>query len=78
MTLPDGPAQETRDRFLTDAMVTQEEMFSRGIFAKPKANIGAPFSSPELMMWLYAYDAIKEARDYLTRSGKNSKIEGLL
>ena len=63
----DGPGQEVRDKTMAAATEMLERAIVDGdvLLNKPKADMHAPYPGPESTMWLWGYDAIQEARDYL-------------
>ena len=63
----DGPGQEARDKTMAGATEMLEKAIVGGeiLANKPKADMHAPYPSPGSTMWLWEYDAIQEAQDYL-------------
>ena len=63
----DGPGQEARDKTMASATEMLEKAIVDGeiLLNKPKPDMHAPFPSPGSTMWLWEYDAIQEAQDYL-------------
>ena len=67
-SLPDGPEQEARDANLGRATTAllQELEYGKEV-RKPKPDISKPYPHPEVVMWLYGYDAAAETDNYFQR-----------
>ena len=67
LSMPDGPAQQSRDQMYEKQMQQQDEELALGEAerrARPKArpDMDAPFGDPSFFQWLYRYDAVEEVR----------------
>ena len=70
LAMVDGTDQEARDTTMAAATTLLEKRIAGGeiLAQKPKPEMNAPYPSPASTMWLYGYDGIQEAQDYLARS----------
>ena len=70
-SMPDGKDQEARDAKFAQARKALEAQLEGLVEpVKPRPDISKSFPHPELMMWLYGYDAAEEVRAYLKDSKK--------
>ena len=65
--MEDGPEQRARDESFGKISQMQKKKIEDGTAwqQKPEKDMNAPYPSPKALMWLYGYDGIEEARDYL-------------
>lgn len=67
--MPDGPRQKTRDEALGKAKQSLlQQLSGEKEFVILTPDMEKPFPHPDLVIWLYGYDATTQVKKYLVNS----------